>query len=396
MRRGIVIVIDALGIGAAPDAEQYGDAGSHTLRSVCAAGAERGAAGWPTLRGMGLGNCAALTGPQVDGCPPVRDPLASFAAMREKSRGKDTTTGHWELAGVIMEQGFHVFPAEFPAFPPELVERFELDTGYQLIGNRAASGTRIIEDLGPTHQQEGGLICYTSADSVFQIAAHEEVVPLEELYRCCLRARRICDEYRIARVIARPFTGSPGCYTRTSGRRDYSIALPGPTMLDILTEHGVQTVGIGKIGDIFNNQGLAQSHSEKGNSRCLARLKETLERTTERQQLIFVNLVDTDMLYGHRRDPLGYYRAIEEIDRELATIVAALGTDDFLIISADHGCDPGFRGSDHTREYVPLLFYQPGRNPINLGLRDSFADVAATVCRLFGISTDCGTPFLSA
>lgn len=394
--RGLVIVIDAFGIGAAPDADQYGDDGAHTLRSVCMAGTESGAAAWPTLQALGLGNCAALTGPQVEGCPPVQSPLASFGALREKSRGKDTTTGHWELAGITMEQGFHVFPAEFPSFPPALVERFELDTGYQLIGNRAASGTQIIEDLGLTHQQEGGLICYTSADSVFQIAAHEEVVPLEELYRCCLEARKICDDYHIARVIARPFTGSPGGYIRTTSRRDYSIDLPGPTMLDILTEHGVETVGIGKIGDIFNNQGLTLSHPDKGNSKCLVRLKDVLERSTGQQQLIFVNLVDTDMLYGHRRDPLGYYRAIEEIDRELPTIMANLDTDDFLIISADHGCDPGFRGSDHTREYVPLLFYQPGRNPIDLGIRDSFTDVAATVCRLFGISNDCGTPFLSA
>ena len=394
--RGLILVIDAFGIGAAPDAGEYGDHGAHTLKSVCAAGPVGHPAEWPTLLALGLGNCTALVGSSVKGCPPVHRPLASFGAMAEKSRGKDTTTGHWELAGIVLDRGFHVFPAEFPSFPSELVDRFERDTGYTLIGNRAASGTKIIEELGPEQQRGGKLICYTSADSVFQIAAHEDAVAVEELYRCCLQARKICDDYRIARVIARPFTGSPGTYTRTSGRHDYSIDLPGPSMLDTLADRGVQTVGIGKIGDIFNHQGLTHSHPDKGNLRCLARLQGMLEQSSDQHQLIFVNLVDTDMLYGHRRDPLGYYQAIVEIDHELPKIMAGLGADDFLIITADHGCDPAFGGSDHTREYVPLLFYQPGRTPENLGLRDSFGDVAATVCRLFGAQSDCGTPFLSA
>ena len=394
--RGLILVIDALGIGAAPDAGDYGDDGAHTLKSVCAAGPEGHPSEWPNLLALGLGNCAALSGVPVSGCPPVQRPQASFGAMAEKSRGKDTTTGHWELAGIVLKQGFHVFPAEFPSFPAELVERFERDTGYTLIGNRAASGTKIIEELGPEQQRGGKLICYTSADSVFQIAAHEDAVAVEELYRCCLLARKICDDYRIARVIARPFTGSPGTYTRTSGRHDYSIDLPGPSMLDTLSDRGVQTVGIGKIADIFNHQGLTHSYPDKGNLKCLARLQGLLEQSSDQHQLVFVNLVDTDMLYGHRRDPLGYYQAIVEIDRELPKIMADLGADDFLIICADHGCDPAFRGSDHTREYVPLLFYQPGRTPEDLGLRDSFGDVAATVCRLFGVQSDCGTPFLSA
>jgi phosphopentomutase len=394
--RGLILVIDAFGIGAAPDADDYGDRGAHTLRSVCAAGTKGTTAAWPTLLRLGLGNCAALTGPPVESCPPVRDPVACCGAMAQKSTGKDTTTGHWELAGVVMEQGFHLFPAEFPSFPAELVNRFEEDTGHQLLGNKAASGTQIIEELGPVQQSKGGLICYTSADSVFQIAAHEQVVPLEELYRCCLLARKICDEYHIARVIARPFKGTGGSYTRTAGRRDYSIDLPSPTMLDILQEHGMETVGIGKIGDIFNHQGLTRSLPDKGNRNCLARLKSVLQQEAGKDQLIFVNLVDTDMLYGHRRDPLGYYRAIEEIDRELPDIMTLLGDEDFLIISADHGCDPGFRGTDHTREFVPLIFYQPSRNSTDLGIRESFADVAATVCSLFGTSLHCGSPFLSA
>jgi phosphopentomutase len=374
--RGLILVIDAFGIGAAPDADHYGDTGAHTLRSVCAAGAADGRPAWQALPALGLGNCAALTGRVVAGLPPVQKPLASFGALAEKSRGKDTTTGHWELAGIVLEQGFNVFPAEFPSFPNELVNRFERDTGYKLIGNRAASGTEIIEELGPEHQRDKALICYTSADSVFQIAAHEHTVPPEELYRCCRSARKICDDYDVARVIARPFKGLPGAYVRTAGRRDYSIDLPGPSMLDQLADQGVETVGIGKIGDIFNHQGLTRSHPEKGN--------------------VFVNLVDTDMLYGHRRDPLGYYRAIEEIDGELPKIIEILGADDFLIICADHGCDPGFRGSDHTREFVPLLFYQRGRTPVDLGIRASFADVAATVCTMFGVQSDFGEPFLSA
>jgi phosphopentomutase len=394
--RGLILVIDAFGIGAAPDADEYGDRGAHTLRSVCTGGTEGATVAWPTLLGLGLGNCAALTGAPVEGCPPTRAPLASCGAMKQKSTGKDTTTGHWELAGVVLEQGFHLFPAEYPSFPPELVSRFEEATGFRLLGNKAASGTQIIEELGPVQQRDGGLICYTSADSVFQIAAHEQVVPLEELYRCCLSARQICDEYNIARVIARPFEGHAGSYTRTAGRRDYSIDLPSPTMLDILQEHGVETVGIGKIGDIFNHQGLTRSLPDKGNDKCLARLKDVLQHGAGDDQLIFVNLVDTDMLYGHRRDPLGYYRAIESIDRELPDLLALLGDDDFLIISADHGCDPDFRGTDHTREFVPLIFYQPGTNPVDLGIRESFTDVAATVCRLFGTRHHCGSPFLSA
>ena len=394
--RGLILVIDAFGIGAAPDAEKYGDRGAHTLRAVCAAQISGTMADWPTLLSLGLGNCAACTGPPVENCPPVPEPLASCGAMRQKSTGKDTTTGHWELAGVIMEQGFHVFPAEYPSFPADLVSRFEEATGCRLLGNKAASGTQIIEELGPVQQRDGGLICYTSADSVFQIAAHEQVVPLEELYRCCQSARKICDEYNIARVIARPFIGRAGSYTRTAGRRDYSIDVPSPTMLDVLQAHGVETVGIGKIGDIFNDQGLTRNLPDKGNEKCMARLKSELQQEAGVDQLIFVNLVDTDMLYGHRRDSLGYYRAIESIDQELPAIMALLGKDDFLIISADHGCDPGFKGTDHTREFVPLIFYQPGRDPISLGIRDSFTDVAATVCGLFGTTHHCGSPFLSS
>lgn len=394
--RGVILIIDAFGIGSAPDAGDYNDTGAHTLRSAAEARGSGGQVQWPTLLALGLGNSATLTGPPVAGCPPVEHPEASYGVMAPASRGKDTTTGHWEIAGIIMQQGFHLFPPDYPSFPPELVARFERETGFTLIGNRAVSGTAIIEELGEVHLQGGGLICYTSADSVFQIAAHEEVVPLAQLYQTCLIARRICDDYGIARVIARPFTGEPGNFTRTAGRHDYSIDLPGPSMLDMLRGRGVETVGIGKIGDIFNQQGLAVSHPDKGNGNCLRRLQQLLEEGGSAPQLIFVNLVDTDMLYGHRRDAEGYYRAIEEIDIELEGLLSRLADDDFLIISADHGCDPKFRGTDHTREYVPLLFYQRSRKPAGLGIRASFADLAATVCSLYGVEGVFGTPFLSA
>jgi phosphopentomutase len=394
--RGLILVIDAFGIGAAPDADKYGDSGAHTLRSVCAAAATAGRVQWPCLLELGLGNSAALTGQPVEACPPVAQPLAAYGAMAERSVGKDTTTGHWEIAGITLEQGFHLFDADYPCFPPELTERFEKMSGYTLIGNRAASGIEIIGELGEKQMRSKSLICYTSADSVFQVAAHEAVVEPDQLYRACRCAREICDDYRVARVIARPFTGTPGNFTRTDGRRDFSIELPGPSMLDRLQEGGVETVGIGKIGDIFNQQGLSFSYPEKGNSACLDRLGKLLDEGGKQAQLYFVNLVDTDMYFGHRRDPFGYYHAIAEIDRALPQLIARLRMDDFLIITADHGCDPAYRGSDHTREYVPLLCCRPGRAAQNLGVRSGFNVVAATVCHLFGVENDFGEPFLAA
>jgi len=394
-RRGVILVIDAFGIGAAPDADRYGDRGAHTLGSLCAAETEADRVQWPCLLSLGLGNSAALTGEPIPACPPVQQPRAAFGAMAERSTGKDTTTGHWEIAGILLEEGFRVFNDARPAFPQELIDRFEKESGFSVIGNRAASGIKIIEELGEEQMRGGSLICYTSADSVLQIAAHEDSVSLKQLYKACRIARDISNDYRIARVIARPFTGSPGHFVRTAGRRDFSIALPGPTMLDRLQEEGVQTVGIGKIGDIFNGQGLELSYPEKGNSACLDRLHTLLAEPAGRNQLIFVNLVDSDMHFGHRRDPGGYYRAVIEIDRTLPTIIDRLGPDDCLIITADHGCDPGFRGSDHTREYVPLLCFRPGKTGINLGIRSSFTDVAASVCSYFGIENNYGEPFLS-
>jgi len=381
--RGIILVIDSFGIGAAPDAGDYGDTGANTMRSVCASAAADEWVPWPNLIALGLGNCSELVGDPIPQCPAVPQPTASYGALAERSQGKDTTTGHWELAGVVLEEGFRVFAPEFPSFPADLVRRFEAGTGYRILGNIAASGTVIIEELGEEQMRGAGVICYTSADSVFQIAAHDAVVPVDELYRICGIARTICDDYNVARVIARPFTGSPGAFVRTAGRKDYSIDLPGPTILDRLLEHGVETVGIGKIGDIFNHQGLAHDYPDKGNSGCLKRTMDVLNARAGQDQLVFVNLVDTDMIYGHRRDPAGYCRAVTEIDRYLPQILAQLGPDDFLIITADHGCDPGFTGSDHTREYVPLLLFQPGSAGKKLGLRRSFSDVAAQVAARF-------------
>ncbi|MEJ2057993.1 MAG: phosphopentomutase [Desulfofustis sp.] len=312
--RSIILVIDGFGIGSAPDADAYGDSGAHTLKSVCAAetGAEQ--VQWPCLLSLGLGNCADLAGYPLPACPPVRQPRASFGAMLERSAGKDTTTGHWEIAGIVKEKGFRVFQPRYPAFPEDLIERLERKSGFSVIGNRAASGTEIIEELGEEQMQGGRLICYTSADSVLQIAAHERVVAPHKLDEICRIARQICNDYQVARVIARPFTGLPGNFIRTAGRRDYSIELPGPTMLDRLLEHGVQTIGIGKIGDIFNHRGLVLSYPDKDNSACLVRLGALLAETAEKSQLIFVNLVDTDMYFGHRRDPDGFYQALKEIE----------------------------------------------------------------------------------
>jgi phosphopentomutase len=301
-----------------------------------------------------------------------------------KSPGKDTTTGHWEIAGIILDRPFETFPPEYPSFPEQLVREFERRTGRMLIGNTAASGTEIIQRLGEEHQKTGALICYTSADSVFQIAAHEDTVPLEELYRACTIARELLDRYRIARVIARPFVGTPGAFTRTKNRKDFSIALPEDGVLEHLRSHGIETVGVGKIGNIFNEQGLDRNYPEKGNPACLAKTRELLEDRPERDTFIFVNLVDTDMVYGHRRDVEGYHTALTEVDRELGEYINLCGADDLLIVTADHGCDPTYRGTDHTREYVPLLVYRKGETGRNLGERDSHADIASSLAAFFG------------
>ncbi len=380
--RCTLIVIDSFGIGSMPDAAAYGDEGADTALHICQAVS---GSKWPTLQALGLGNCAQLLGKTLPGCEPSQAPLASFGVLAEKSPGKDTTTGHWELAGIVLQRPFFTFPPAYPSFPSDLVQAFERETGRRILGNKAAAGTEIIQELGEVHIRTGDPICYTSADSVFQIAAHEEVIPLEELYRICVIARRLCDPLNVARVIARPFVGKPGSFVRTKNRKDFSLPPPAPSLLNVLQSSGIRTIGVGKIGNIFNDSGLDENYPDKGNPVCLDRTQSLLQRKRSKKEFVFVNLVDTDMVYGHRRDVLGYFQAVSEIDRALSQILTHLKLGDVLIITADHGCDPAFKGTDHTREYVPLLVYQIGRKGISLGIRKSFADVASFVCQYFNV-----------
>jgi len=378
--KAVILVIDSFGIGALPDAGKYGDQGSNTALHICR---EIPGPKWPALKKLGLGNASLLLGSDLPGCEAVEKPSAWYGVMAEKSPGKDTTTGHWEIAGIELDQPFHVFPQEYPSFPPDLAAAFEKETGRKILGNKAASGTVIIQELGQEHEKTGSPIVYTSADSVFQIAAHEEVIPLEELYRICEISRKLVDPLRIARVIARPFVGTPGNYTRTKNRRDFSIAMPYPSLLEHLQENGVAVIGVGKIGDIFLEQGIDESYHDKGNPACLSRTLSLLKERNSRDEFIFVNLVDTDMIYGHRRDVRGYYESVAETDTALPEIMEALETGDMLIITADHGCDPAFRGTDHTREYVPLLALRKDFEGRNLGIREAFSDVAQSMAQYF-------------
>ena len=379
MRRVFLIVLDSLGIGAAPDAAAFGDAGTHTLRSVSQA------AGFciDNLRQAGLAN--------IDGqtfLGPVPSPAAAFARLRERSAGKDTTIGHWELAGVISETPFPTYPNGFPA---EVLDAFTAQTGRGILCNRPYSGTEVIKDYGREHLRTGKLIVYTSADSVFQIAAHEDLIPPEELYGYCRTARRILQgRHGVGRVIARPFTGE-WPYTRTANRHDFSLQ-PPRTMLNAISEAGLSVIGVGKIGDIFAGSGLTKSIPTKSN-------RDGMEQTLNlaRQDfsgLCFVNLVEFDSHYGHRQDPEGYAKALAEFDRWLPELLKELGPEDAVLITADHGCDPSDASTDHTREDVPLLLLGQNIVPVNLGTRDTFADVAATVCRLLAVEFACeGTEF---
>lgn len=380
--KAFLIVLDSVGIGAAPDADRYGDAGANTLAHLAAAA---GGLTLPTLTRLGLGNIPGLLpgGLPIKGVPPARKPAASFGALQEVSQGKDTTTGHWELCGLELKQGFHVFPPGPPSFPPEMIAEFEKRSGRPCIGNKAASGTAIIAELGPQQTQEGCWIVYTSADSVFQIAAHEETIPLPELYTACEIARELCNPLQIGRVIARPYVGTRGAYRRTQNRRDFSYPLPEPTLLDKLSEHGVPVTTVGKLDDIFNRRGIARILHVENNPDAQ---KDTLQLAHEdRQGLVFVNLIDFDMLYGHRRDAVGYARALKEANAFIRELIELLTEDDLLMITADHGNDPTFRGTDHTREYVPLLSYRRGQPGRNLGIRRGFYDVAQTLAAFFGI-----------
>jgi len=394
--RATILLIDSFGAGALPDAVKYGDAGSNTLLNVCkSVKGEK----WPNLSQMGLGNAAELLHYQAPGLNIQKNPLAFFALMREYSPGKDTTTGHWELAGIQLEEPFHYFPSSYPSFPQEIIEELMLRSGIKgILGNKAASGTKIIQELGEEHQKTSFPICYTSADSVFQIAAHVDTIPLEKLYELCEITRDILNPMNVGRVIARPFSGDPGNYQRTVDRKDFSLPLPGPSLFDLLKEHGVETIGVGKTGSIFNEQGIEKSYHDKGNDACLKRTAKLLKAPSDREQFIFVNLVDTDMIYGHRRDPEGYFQAVDRIDSYIGSYMDHLEEGDLLIITADHGCDPSFKGTDHTREHVPLLIYQKGNETgRSLGIRNSFADLSASLLEYFNVKKKLsGTSFLKS
>ena len=381
--KAVLIILDSVGIGSAPDAAEYGDAGASTLPHLAAAA---GGVQLPTMQKMGLGNIPALLhhrpAEKIEGVPPEKNPIASYGAMREMSDGKDTITGHWEIAGLEVDPGFHNFPLE-NSFPPDLIAAFEKETGRKLIGNKAASGTAILDELGPEHLQTGALICYTSADSVFQIAAHEEVVPVPELYRYCEIARRLCDPLRVGRVIARPFLGQPGAFKRTENRKDFAYLPSEPTILERLTAKGIPVYAVGKIEDIYCHRGIAESVHTGNNADSQA----LVEKWTKEKDsgLIVANFIDYDMVYGHRRDAKGYAHSLELTDQWLAKYLPLVQEGDMLVITADHGNDPTFKGTDHTREYVPLLVYRPGEPVENLGIRRGFYDIAQSLARFFNV-----------
>lgn len=381
IERVFLIVLDSFGVGELPDAADYGDAGSHTLRS-CAAQKEFDL---PNMQALGLFN---IDGVGV-GCP-ANAPLGAFAKCTEQSKGKDTTTGHWEIAGLISHQAMPTYP---DGFPPEIIAAFETRTGRKVLCNKPYSGTAVIRDYGKAHLETGDLIIYTSADSVFQIAAHEKIVPVEQLYAYCRIARDILQgKHAVGRVIARPFTGE-WPFTRTSRRHDFSLTPPDDTMLDVLQNAGLDVIGVGKIYDIFAGKGLRAPLPTTGNNDGMEKTMQLLYKPFH--GLCFVNLVDFDMLYGHRNDAPGYARALSEFDRWLGAFLPQMKENDLLMITADHGCDPLTESTDHSREYIPLLVYGKQVHPCNLGTRSTYADIGKTVCDLFGISnTLSGTSFL--
>jgi phosphopentomutase len=382
--RVIWIVLDSVGIGELPDAADYGDAGRDTLGHIARSRPLR----VPNLVRIGLANIKPL-----DHLAPPARPAGSFGKGATVSPGKDTTTGHWEMAGIWLDRAFPVYPH---GFPKELIEEFERQIGRHTLGNKPASGTEIIKELGEEHVRTGFPIVYTSGDSVFQIAAHEEVIPIAELYRMCEIARKLLDgPNRVGRVIARPFTGLPGNFRRTERRHDYAVEPPRPMLLDVLADRAIPVFGVGKIHDIYNGRGVENYVTTKNNTDGMAKLTETLSR--QPLGLIFANLVDFDMLYGHRKDVEGFARSLEEFDALLGPFLSSLRASDLLLITADHGCDPDpvSPTTDHSREYVPILAYTPGtRGGVNLGTRSTLADMGQTVAENFGAVIPHGTSFL--
>ncbi|WP_343105552.1 phosphopentomutase [Neomoorella humiferrea] len=375
MDRVIIIVLDSVGVGELPDAAAFGDAGSNTLGNIAA----RVNLKLPNMARLGLGNIIPLRG-----IAPVGSPTAAYGKMASKSAGKDTTSGHWELAGLILEKPFPLYPH---GFPPEIIEPFERAIGRKVLGNKPASGTVIIEELGAEHMRTGYPIVYTSADSVFQIAAHEDVIPVEELYRYCKIARRLLTgEHAVGRVIARPFIGEPGHFIRTDRRQDFSLEPPRPTLLDAVVNAGLQVMAVGKIKDIFAGRGISRWIHTHDN---MDGIDQTCNFMREGGRgLIFTNLVDFDMRYGHRNDVTGYAGALEAFDRRLPELIEALNEGDVLVITADHGCDPTTPSTDHSREYVPLLIYGDKIRKINIGVRPTFADLGATVAEMLDVPYD--------
>jgi len=383
--RTALIVLDGIGVGELPDAGRFGDEGSNTLRNTALA---VGGLNLPHLGRLGLGHILDLPG-----VPPDPAPIGCFGRMAEQAAGKDTTTGHWELAGVILDRPFPVYPN---GFPREVIDAFTAAIGRGVLGNKPASGTAIIEELGEEHMRTGKPIVYTSADSVFQIAAHEEIIPVEQLYEMCQIAREILQgEHAVGRVIARPFVGQPGNFQRTARRKDFSLPPPRPTVLDRLVAAGVPVFSVGKIEDIFAGQGITAGQRTKNNMETVDGVISRL-RTEAGPCLVFANCIDFDMLYGHRNDPEGMARALAEFDARVPEILDSLRPGDLLIVVGDHGNDPTTPSTDHSREYTPLLCYSPnGRAGVSLGTRATFADVAATLAEYFAVEPpEAGTSFL--
>jgi phosphopentomutase len=376
-QRAIILVADGVGCGGAPDAAAYGDAGADTLGNLSRDARVGGGLALPNLGALGLGNLTAIAG-----VPPVAAPAGAWGALCEASAGKDTITGHWEMAGLVTDEAMPTFPH---GFPPAITDELRAAAGRDLLGNKTASGTEIIEELGPAHLKTGALILYTSADSVLQIAAHEEIVPLPELYAICEKARVIADRNRIGRVIARPFVGRPGAFKRTYNRRDYALVPPAPTLCDVIAGAGLPTVGVGKIGDIFAGRGVGESLHSEGNADGLRLTLEAMARVP--RGLLFVNLVDFDMVYGHRNDAAGFARALAELDAWLPAFRAAMAPGDVAFLTADHGNDPTTPGTDHTRERVPLLAFGPAVRAAALGDRASFCDLGQTIAAGLGVPT---------
>jgi phosphopentomutase len=385
MRKALLIVLDGCGVGELPDAAKYGDSGSNTLGNLSLK--IPGGFNLPNLQKLGLGNIIPLAGME-----PSDKPSGNFGKMAERSPGKDSTDGHWEMAGLITEKPFPTYPR---GFPPEVIEPFKKAIGRDILANQTASGTEIIKELGDEHVRTGFPIIYTSADSVFQIACHEEVVPLEQLYDWCRIARNIlAGEHAVGRVIARPFIGASGSYQRVGGhRQDFSLQPPRPTILDHIKKAGLEVVGVGKIHDLYAGQGLTQSLHSDGNHDGMAKILDAWPKLS--RGLLMANLVEFDMTWGHRNDMAGFYQGLRDFDAWLPGLLKTMTKDDLLFITADHGNDPTTPSTDHSREYVPLLVYGPGiKSGIDLGPRKSFSDIAATLAEMFGItSTGQGTSF---